>query len=443
VKKTMASVLYQFLIGRGLRVFLDSDEFELGDRIPDKIEQAIRSSCVQIVILSKNYAHSAWCLAELALMLEINAKIVTVFHHVPVSFPRYCTGDYADAFREHESKVRESKVRYSNADIQKWRKALHEVSQIVGWESNEQNDDQGKLLKDVVDAVLKEVKRRSSLEVAEHPVGLEEAVDDFNRRRERENNPKLVGIVGMCGSGKTTLAKHFFNLKHSDFDASCFLFEVREESAGKNLPTLQRNILKKLLNLDLEIDSVIEGKEILQSRFATVGTTSRFLIILDGIDHKDQGDALLVGNILQTDSLIIITSRDRSVFTSLPEAMLYEMKTMDKKHGRELFCWHAFNQPSPVIGSENVVDGFVRKCDGLPLLLKEFGALLRGKPDKKEWELVLRNFSKEPNKDIKTHTVNAVLKELKRRSSLEVAEHPVGLDEDVDDFNRRGENSGT
>lgn len=376
-------------------MFLDSEEFELGDHIPDKIKDAIRSSSVQIAILSENYASSPWCLAELALMLETNAKIVPVFYRIPPNFARHCSGVYADAFSKHESDGR-----YRNAEIKKWKEALHKASNIKGWEWNDHKE-QGQLCKDIVDTVLKEVKRISSLEVAEHPVGLEEAVGDFDRRRERENNPKLVGIVGMCGSGKTTLATELFNVKRSAFDASCFLHDVCKTSAVNNLATLQRIILKRLLNLDLEIDNVIEGKRILEDRFAKVETTSRFLIILDGIDHKEQVDALLVQKVLQTNSLIIITSRDRSVFTSRPQAMLYEMKSMAEKHARELFCRHAFNRPSPVIGSENVVDGFMRQCDGLPLLLKEFGALLNGKSEKKEWEIELHNSFKRLDRDIK------------------------------------------
>lgn len=396
MKKSMASILYHSLRQMGLRVFLDSGEFELGDHIPDKIQHAIRSSSVQIAILSENYAFSPWCLAELALMLKTDAKIVPVFYHVPPFVPRHRLGSYGEAFRQHELKGR-----YGKEQIDEWKAALHKASNIKGCELNDHNEDKGQLWKDIFDTVLKEVKRRSSLEVAEHPVGLKEAVGDFNRRRERENNPKLVGIVGMCGSGKTTLAAELFNVKRSAFDASCFLHDVCKTSAVNNLATLQRIILKRLLNLDLEIDSVSEGKAILKDRFAKVETTSRFLIILDGIDHNEQVDALLVQEVLRTNSLIIITSRHRKVFPSRPQAMLYEMKSMAEKHARELFCRHAFNQSSPVIGSENVVDGFMRQCDGLPLLLKEFGALLNGKSEKKEWEIELHNSFKRLDRDIK------------------------------------------
>jgi hypothetical protein len=63
----------------------------------------------------------------------------------------------------------------------------------------------------------------------------------------------------------------------------------------------------------------------------------------------------------------------------MPEAMFHVMKRMDEKHARELFCLHAFQQCDPVGGFETLVEGFLRACDGLPLLLKVLGMHLFGK----------------------------------------------------------------
>jgi len=116
--------------------------------------------------------------------------------------------------------------------IDEWKNALHKVSEISGAVLNESQGDQGKVWEEIANTVLKEVKRRSYLKVADHPVGLEEAVYDFDRRRERENNPKLVGIVGMCGSGKTTLAtelstSNVLHLMPRVFSLTCAKHQLR------------------------------------------------------------------------------------------------------------------------------------------------------------------------------------------------------------------------
>lgn len=64
VKKTLASHLYHRLLVHGLRVFLDYQELQEGDKLTSQIEGAIRSASVNIAIFSANYAESSWCMNE-------------------------------------------------------------------------------------------------------------------------------------------------------------------------------------------------------------------------------------------------------------------------------------------------------------------------------------------------------------------------------------------
>lgn len=72
--------------------------------------------------------------------------------------------------------------------------------------------------------VLRKV-RKIGLTVATYPTGLEEKVVEFEKIlfEGQSGKLKLMGIVGMGGMGKTTLAKELFNMKSSNFDESCFL----------------------------------------------------------------------------------------------------------------------------------------------------------------------------------------------------------------------------
>ena len=91
----------------------------------------------------------------------------------------------------------------------------------------------------VVERVL-EVVPKPPLYVAKYKIGLHEKLEDFERKitseleeEERRVKAKVVGIAGLGGIGKSTLAKDFFNSKRSNYRGSSFLFDVRENEAKK------------------------------------------------------------------------------------------------------------------------------------------------------------------------------------------------------------------
>ena len=64
--------------------------------------------------------------------------------------------------------------------------------------------------------------------VAEHPTGLKEKLEEFESTVLGPEKAKVVGIVGTGGVGKTTLATEFFSKRRSNYNGSCFLYEVRK-----------------------------------------------------------------------------------------------------------------------------------------------------------------------------------------------------------------------
>ena len=116
--------LYEALIQKGIHTFKDDKNLDRGKPISTELLKAIGESRFAIVILSKDYASSAWCLDELAHIIhckkEMGMIILPVFHHVDPSDIRKQLGTFEQAFIEHEKK--ENKER-----VEKWRDALREV----------------------------------------------------------------------------------------------------------------------------------------------------------------------------------------------------------------------------------------------------------------------------------------------------------------------------
>ncbi|GLJ21903.1 hypothetical protein SUGI_0409510 [Cryptomeria japonica] len=124
-------------------------------------------------------------------------------------------------------------------------------------------------------------------------------------------------------------------------------------------------------------------------------------IVLDDIDHEDQLNALLpVSDSLGWGSIIVVTSRESGVLTKWGISSIYKMKTLNPEYCKQLLCWHAFLQPSPMCGFEDLVEKFMNVCRGLPLSLKIIGELLKGKP-KEYWNSLLNKVSRSLPKDLK------------------------------------------
>ena len=125
--------LFVNLHGMGIKTFRD-DQLERGEEIKSELLKTIKESRISIVVFSKNYARSKWCLDESAKIMECREEmeqiVLPVFYHVDPSNVRKQTGSFGEAFSIHGRNVDEKKV-------QRWRVSLIEASNLSGFRVND------------------------------------------------------------------------------------------------------------------------------------------------------------------------------------------------------------------------------------------------------------------------------------------------------------------
>ncbi|KAM5576639.1 hypothetical protein ABKV19_007472 [Rosa sericea] len=393
--------LYYAMNQRGIDTFRDTEKLEIGKSISPELVNAIKESKFAVIVLSTNYATSTWCLDELAHILECKKlrglEVFPVFYHVEPSEIRKQTGNYGKAFAKHETE-NEEKMRKVN----KWREALTEIASLSG---EHVTKDRGE--SEVIQKIAKLISDRlnNMLSIPERNlIGMDVRMEKMKSYLDLRSNDVLsVGIWGMGGIGKTTLAREVFQRIRNQFDISGFVSEVRLHSEGKALIELQKLLCGSFSgDSNINIDTVGRGIRLLKK----VLHKKKVLIVLDDVDELKQLQDLAPGkqdeeNSWGPGSRLIITTRDRRTLTEcgVLEDKIYEVEKLSDAEAFQLICQQAFKTNNPPAEFVELSKSFVKYAGGLPLAHKVLGSHLSGR-EVDEWSEVLDRLDEDLDKDI-------------------------------------------
>ncbi|KAJ4723792.1 putative disease resistance protein (TIR-NBS-LRR class) [Melia azedarach] len=387
-RETFTSHLFYALCQKKVKTFMDED-IEKGEKISaDLLSAIIEGSKISVIVFSEHYADSRWCLDELIKVLEckkLNSQIVVpVFYRVHPSDVRKQKGSFGKSFGENEKRFQKMPEK-----VQNWRDALTEVSYLSGHESTKFRNDAI-----LVDIIVKDVlKKLEDLTISTDFSGLVGIHSRIEKVKSllciESSDSQIVGIWGMGGIGKTTLAKIIFKKHSSDFVGKIFVENVREKlEKGVGLELLQKEILSELL----DEKNVKSGPNIPQYTNKRL-QRMRLLIVLDDVSKLEQLE-YLVGGLDQfgRGSKIIITTRDREVLLEFGIDNIYEFEVFNTNEALKIFCNHAFKQNPCFEDFLELSKKAVDYAKGNALALKVLGCYFHGK-NQIDWEKGLCNLS--------------------------------------------------
>ncbi|CAL9224418.1 unnamed protein product [Arabidopsis halleri] len=384
VRKTFLAHILKEFKGKGIVPFIDND-IERSKSIGPELIEAIKGSKIAIVLLSRNYASSSWCLNELVEIMkcreELGQTVMTIFYDVDPTDVKKQTGDFGKVFKKTcKGKTKE--------DIKRWQNVLESVATIAG-EHSRNWDNEASMIEKIAIDVSDMLNSSSPSRDFDDLIGMEAHTEKVKSLLDLHSNEvRMIGIWGPSGIGKTTIARVLYNeLSRSDgFGLSVFMDNIKELMYTRVVGSddysaklhLQKQLMSQILNhKDIKIHHLGVARDRLNDK--------KVLIVLDSIDQSIQLDAIAKETQwFGPGSRIIITTQDQKLLKAHDINHIYRVRFPSRYEAFQIFCTFAFGQKFPKDGFEELAWEVIELLGELPLGLRVMGSHFRGM-SKDEW----------------------------------------------------------
>ncbi|KAL3701639.1 hypothetical protein R1sor_019661 [Riccia sorocarpa] len=228
------------------------------------------------------------------------------------------------------------------------------------------------LIQDVLRRV--ELERKQYLIVPKVTVGFDRLVTEA-----LETHHAFVGICGMGGIGKTTLAKLILNRACMKFEFTCFSEQIKELTGPKS--QMKKVVWEQMRHRGAPVRKADQVHE--DVWYQVKGKS--LLVVFDDVDNYQQPEFLreIAEDNQCSESRFILTSRNSHLLQEVYGDNIHIIRPnhLGNEDAKKLLTAYAFpKKPEPPESLRKVVQEVLDGCEGLPLTLEILGKHLRCTP---------------------------------------------------------------